>query len=313
MDAWTICAVGAALVLLIPGAFAYGRSQQFAHLGDFRLESGEIITDAVVGYRTAGKLNASKSNAVLVAPWFQGNTGQLARQIGPGKLVDTSKYFVIMVDALGNGVSSSPSTSTRQREERFPAFTMADIVESQYQLATRALQLTHLHAVVGISMGGMQVFQWTIAHPQFMDKAVSIVGSPQSQPDDRQRWTDGIEWLRDPAWTRARLALSRWKPRAALNELRLAPHDHIRQARAIMDFDITRPFGGSMDRAAAAIRADLMVVSTWQDREVNPKPAFDLARIAGAHVLELDGRCGHQAPSCERATLWPAVARFLDR
>jgi hypothetical protein len=46
---------------------------------------------------------------------------------------------------------------------------------------------------------------------------------------------------------------------------------------------------------------------------VNPKPGFDLARIAGAELLELDGRCGHQAPSCEREVLWSAVARFLDR
>ena len=112
--AWTAGAIGASLVLLIPGAFAFAPRQQFAQLGDFRLESGEIITDAVVGYRTAGQLNAARSNAVLVAPWFQGTTGQVARQIGPGKLVDTSKYFVIMVDALGNGVSSSPSTSARQ-------------------------------------------------------------------------------------------------------------------------------------------------------------------------------------------------------
>jgi homoserine O-acetyltransferase len=306
-------AVGASLVLLIPSGFAHVPSQQFAHLGDFRLKSGEVITDTVIGYRTAGQLNASRSNAVLVAPWFQGTTGQLARQIGPGKLVDTSKYFVIMVDALGNGVASSPSTSARQRDGDFPAFTIADIVESQYQLVTRTLRLTHLHAVVGISMGGMQVFQWTIARPGFMDKAVSIVGSPQSQPDDRQRWRDGIQWLRDPAWTRARLLLLRGKPRAALNELRLAPYDQIRQAQAIMDLDITRAFEGSMDRAARAIRADLMVVSTWQDREVNPKPAFELARISRAEVLELDGRCGHQSPSCERATLWAAVARFLGR
>jgi homoserine O-acetyltransferase len=300
-------------VLLIVVALAFTRGQQVAALGDFRLESGEVITGAVVGYRTAGTLNASRSNAVLVAPWFQGTTRQLARQIGRKKLVDTSKYFVIMVDAFGNGVSSSPSTNTRQGGESFPAFTMADIVESQYQLVTKVLQLTHLHAVVGISMGGMQVFQWTVAHPGFMDKAVSIVGSPQTQPDDRQRWSEGMQWLRHPAWTRARIALSRWKPRTALNELRIAPDDHIRQAQAIMAFDITRPFGGSMERAAAAIRADLMVVSTWQDREVNPRPAFDLARIARAEVLELDGRCGHQAPSCERAVLWPAVARFLDR
>jgi homoserine O-acetyltransferase/O-succinyltransferase len=311
--AWTAGAIGGSLVLLIPGAFAFAPRQQFARLGDFRLESGEIIADAVVGYRTAGQLNAARSNAVLVAPWFQGTTGQVARQIGPGKLVDTSKYFVIMVDALGNGVSSSPSTSARQPDQAFPAFTIADIVASQYQLVTRILGLNHLHAIVGISMGGMQVFQWVVSHPQFMSRAVTIVGSPQSQPDDRQRWADGIEWLRQPAWTRTRLMLSRIRPRSAVNELRTEPHDHIRQAEAIMALDISRPFQGSMERAAAAIHADLMVVSTWADREVNPKPAFDLARIASAHVLELDGRCGHQAPSCERKVMWSAVARFLDR
>jgi hypothetical protein len=146
-----------------------------------------------------------------------------------------------------------------------------------------------------------------------MNRAVTIVGSPQSQPDDRQRWADGIAWLGQPVWTRTRQMLFRARPRTAVNELRAEPYDYIRQAEAIMAFDISRPFAGSMERAAAAIRADLMVVSTWQDREVNPRPAFDLARLAHAAVLELDGRCGHQAPSCERKTLWPAVARFLDR
>ena len=300
-------------MLLIAGGFAWGPRQQFAHVGDFHLASGEVIVDAVLGYRTAGELNASRSNAVLLLPWFLGRTGQMARQNGPGKLVDTSTYFVITVDTFGNGVSSSPSTSARQPEEKFPAFTIADLVESQYLLVTRTLQLARLHAVVGISMGGMQALQWTTAHPQFMDKAVSIVGSPQSQPDDQQRWRDGIEWLQAPPSTRAKLLLSRWKPRAALNELRIEPYDYVRQAQAIMAHDITQPFGGSMERAAAAIRAELLVVSTWQDREVNPRPAFDLARIARAEVLELDGRCGHQAPSCERAVLWPAVARFLAR
>ncbi len=314
--AWAIGAVGAvgaSLAALMPSVFTGAPHQQFAHLGDFRLESGEVIADAIVGYRTAGQLNASRSNAVLVAPWYQGTSGQLARQIGPGKLVDTSTYHVITVDAFGNGVSTSPSTSTRQRDKDFPVFTIADVVESQYLLVTRILQLTHLRAVVGISMGGMQVFQWTIAHPEFMDKAVSIVGSPQLQLDDRQRWSEGIASLQDPAWTRTRRVLLQLNPLAALNELRLEPHDRISQAQAIMAVDITRAFGGSMPRAAAAIRADLMIVSTWNDREVNPRPAFELGRIGGAEVLELDGRCGHQAPSCERAVLWPAVARFLAR
>lgn len=286
--------------------------QQFAHLGDFRLQSGETIANLVVGYRTAGRLNASRTNAVLVAPWFLGTSGQLAWQIGPGKLVDTSTNFVIMVDALGNGVSSSPSTSARQPGPSFPRFTIGDIVESQRLVVTQTLQLARLRAVVGISMGGMQVFEWAVAHPQMMDKAVSIVGSPRTQPDDRQRWQEGMQWVQVPARTRVWSAISAGNPLAALGELRVAPYDYIRQAEAVMAHDISTRFGGSMTRAAATMRSQLLVASTWEDRAVNPKPAFELARLAGARVLELDGRCGHQAPSCDRATLWPEVNRFLS-
>jgi homoserine O-acetyltransferase len=246
-----------------------------------------------------------------VAPWLQGTTAQLARQIGPGKLVDTSSYFVIMVDAFGNGVSTSPSTSARQPQNDFPIFTIRDIVSSQYALVTKVFNLTHLHAVVGISMGGMQAFEWSVTYPEFVDKVVSIVGSPQSQPDDHQRLSDGIQWVMQPPGTRIRSALSRWKPRTALEEWRMEPYNYERQARAIIDLDISRRFGGSMERTAGAIKADVLVVSTWADRDVNPKPAFELARLARKQVLELDGRCGHQAPSCERDTLWPAMARFL--
>jgi homoserine O-acetyltransferase len=226
--------------------------------------------------------------------------------------VDSARYFVIIVDALGNGVSSSPSNSTLQPGGDFPRFTMGDVVESQYQLVTHTFHLAHLKAVLGISMGGMQVFQWMIAHPDFMDKAVSIVGSPRSQPDDRQRWQELIRTVEaHPPWKRAMLALGRLSPRAALCELGIDANDHARRAQAVMALDISVPFGGSMERAAAAIRAKTLVVGTWQDQEVNPQPAFELARIAHAEVFELDGRCGHQAPSCEESTLWRVVAGFL--
>jgi homoserine O-acetyltransferase len=289
-------------------------NQQMAHLGDFRLESGEVIRDCGIGYRTLGQLDASRSNAVLVTTWFQGTSRQLVRQIGPGKLVDSSRYFVIMVDAFGNGVSSSPSNSSLQPACEFPTFTIGDMVESQYQLITRRFHLTHLKAVLGISMGGMQVFQWMTAYPDFMDQGISIVGSPRSQPDDLIRLQALIQAVRaHPPWKRAVLALRQWMPRTALNELSIDANDHVCQAQAVMALDITAPFGGSMARAAAAIRATMLVVGTWQDREVNPAPAFELARMARAESLELDGRCGHQAPSCEQAALWSAVARFLDR
>jgi homoserine O-acetyltransferase len=85
--------------------------QKFASLGDFRLESGQEIKNLKLGYRTAGDLDAAKSNAVLFPTWFTGTTKDLVGFVGPGKLVDSSKYYVILVDSLGDGISSSPSNS----------------------------------------------------------------------------------------------------------------------------------------------------------------------------------------------------------
>ena len=300
-------------MLLSVSVFFIPPRQQFARLGDFALENGAVIQDAVIGYRTLGRLNESKSNAVLVLPWFQGTSGQLVRHIGPGRLVDSSRYFVILADVFGNGVSSSPSNSASQPGTRFPEFTISDIVRSQHDLVHRTLQLTRLHAVVGTSMGGMQVFQWIAAYPNFVDNAVSIVGSPQAQADDKERCQGIVLSAQEAGWPRVRDALLRGRPRTAWYELRRRPEDEIRQARAMALLDISRRHDGSMERAAAAIGARLMVAGAWTDREVNPKPGFDFARLAKAEILELDGACGHQAPSCDRATLWRAVSRFLDR
>ncbi len=214
---------GAIGLIVMTLALTWVPRQQYAHFGDFRLQSGETIADLVVGYRTAGRLDASRSNAVLVAPWLQGTSVELARQIGPDKLVDTSTNFVILVDALGNGVSSSPSTSTRQPGASFPRFTIGDIVETQRLLVTQTLQLTRLRAVVGISMGGMQVFEWAVAHPDMIDVAVPIVGSPKSQPDDLERWKEGIQHVQVSTWTRVRTELSAGRLLAALGELRNEP------------------------------------------------------------------------------------------
>jgi homoserine O-acetyltransferase len=305
---WYSLACAEAAALILPPA------RRVASLGDLLLESGGVIRDCRIAYRTAGRLNADRSNAVLVTPWFQGTSAQLARQVGPGKLVDTSRYFVILVDALGNGVSSSPSNSPTQPGEAFPNFAIRDIVESHYRLVTGTLRLTHLYAVVGISMGGMQVFEWMVDHPEFMSKTVSIVGTPQTQRDDQRRWEAYVQLLQTrSSRERARIALLELKPRTALNEFRTNDVDHIRQAQAIVTHDVARRFNGSLEAAAAAVRTQLLIVGTWQDREVNPRAAFDFGRLSGAQIFELDGRCGHQAPSCERATLWRVVAEFLNR
>jgi homoserine O-acetyltransferase len=285
---------------------------QVGRLGDLKLESGETLEDCRVAYRTFGRLNPARSNAVLVTPWLQGTSRQLARQIGRGKLVDSSRHFVIAVDALANGVSSSPSNSSRQPGRAFPRLSMRDVVESEFRLVTEVLHLPRLEAVVGVSMGGMQAFEWIAAHPEFVGRAVAISGSPRPSPADRSRWRAWVENVRAvPVWKRAAEALLQGSPRGILHELQLEPEDYAVQVGAMVSVDATTRLEGPVANAAAASRPVFVVVSK-RDDAVDSAPALELARRRGAQVLELDGACGHAAASCEKATLWAAVAAFLD-
>jgi homoserine acetyltransferase len=155
-------------------------AQQFAELGDLKLQCGGVIHDFRLGYRTLGKLNAEKSNAVIWPTWLGGKSEDILQFVGPGKVVDNGKYFVVLVDAIGNGVSTSPSNSELQPRMKFPQFTIRDMVEAERRLAMEVLHLSHLRAVMGVSMGGMQTFEWAVAYPDFTDLAIAMAGSPQS-------------------------------------------------------------------------------------------------------------------------------------
>jgi homoserine O-acetyltransferase len=319
-----------------------GGSQQFARLGDCTLQNGQVIRDCRIGYRTFGKLNAAGSNAVLFPTWFVGRSQDLADLIGPGKLVDSGKYFVIAVDALGDGVSSSPSNSRTQPRMRFPRFTIRDMVETQHQLLTRVLHIRRLHAVVGISMGGMQAFQWAVSYPEFMDKVVPIVGSPRPTAYDlllAHAIVGAIE--RDPEWNHGnytkppenreleeitQLALTtpaqynRETTREAFQAWLKQPvaggfdaNDRIRQAQAILALDVSAPFGGAMERAAAAVKAPMLVIVSARDHMVNPAPALEFARLVHARTLVLENDCGHLGPGCEMPKVSAAVAEFLEQ
>jgi len=138
----------ALLVLAARSEAQPASEQKFAELGTCKLESGQQIENCRLGYRTWGKLNADGSNAILFPTWFSGTSAQIAAFVGPDALVDPAKYFVIGVDALGDGVSSSPSNSKSQPRMQFPAFTTHDMVAMEYRLATETLHLKHLHAVM---------------------------------------------------------------------------------------------------------------------------------------------------------------------
>jgi homoserine O-acetyltransferase len=331
------------LFLTLSAVVAEAQEQKFAQLGDFRLESGEILRDCRIGYRTFGTLNADRSNAILFPTWASGTTEQLASNFGPGRLVDTSKFYVVAVDALSNGVSTSPSNSTAQPRMKFPRFTVGDMVNSQHELLTKVLDINHLKAVMGISMGGMQTFQWMVAYPDFMDVAIPVVGSPRLAPYDLLDWQTQIDAImNDPGWQNgnytaepARAAeyefgalllttpeevnrrMTREKVLAEIEHAKTLKgfdaNDKIRQDQAMMTLDVSAPFGGSMERAAAAVKARVLVVVSTQDHVVTPGPALEFARLLRAQVLKLEGDCGHLAPGCEWQKMNPAVADFLAR
>ncbi|HWB28554.1 MAG TPA: alpha/beta fold hydrolase [Chitinophagaceae bacterium] len=314
--------------------------QQYASIGNFILENGQVIYDCTIGYRTYGILNAGRSNAIVCPTWFTG-TAKDEEGLMAGNLIDTTKYYAILVDALGDGYSSSPGNSTRQPRLQFPVFSIRDMVESQYKMLTEKLNIHHLAAVMGLSMGGMQSFQWAVSHPGFMDKVIPIVGSPQLTSNDLLLWNGELEAMeRDTAYHNGnytghpaitpvtiihRLAIS--SPTYMAENIKRDSftvwfdavktsggfdwNNWHRQLEAMIKDDVTQPAGGPLEDAAKKVTAKMLIITSKQDHMVNPIPATKFAAMVHAQMLELDNNCGHLAPGCEMDKVLGAVKAFL--
>jgi len=202
---WLADILGLWMLLALSGGAAAHRPDQAEHqlykIGDFKLESGEVIKDFAISYVTHGKLNAKKSNAILMVTAISGNHHRLDFMIGPSKALDTDKYFIVCTDAIGNGLTTSPSNSAAQPRMQFPKFLIRDMVSSQHKLMTEHLGIDHVVAVIGPSMGGMQVLQWGVSRPGYMDSLVSLVPLAKTPA-----WTVTVleasrkAIMLDPAW-----------------------------------------------------------------------------------------------------------------
>jgi homoserine acetyltransferase len=132
-----VAAVGLSLPLQPP---AVAQSQQrFADLGTCPTSRGEVVRECRVGYRTFGRLNERRDNAVLVPTWHGGRSETMTFILGSDRWIDTTRYFAILVDKLGNGVSTSPSNSRSQPGRRFPRLTYGDMVAAQHRVVVEHL------------------------------------------------------------------------------------------------------------------------------------------------------------------------------
>src|SRR3954469_10720660 len=170
-------------------------------MGELKLESGEAIKDFCISYVTHGTLNEAKSNAILMVTAISGNHHRIDYLIGAGRALDPAKYFIIATDAIGNGLTTSPSNSKAQPRMQFPRFNMRDMVSSQHRLVAEKLGISRLVTVIGASMGGMQALQWAVSYPEMTESIVPIIPLGRTPA-----WTTGVlEMLRqsimaDPRW-----------------------------------------------------------------------------------------------------------------
>src|SRR5258707_10040778 len=145
---------------------------------DFKTESGVVLPEARVVYGTYGHLNEARDNAVLLPSHYMAKLTGYEWLMGTDKALDPAKLFLVTTELFGNGSSSSPSNTAEPfHGPRFPVMTIRDNVEVVHRLLTEDLQVTHLKAVIGFSMGAQQAFQWAVSYPDFMDRAVATSGT----------------------------------------------------------------------------------------------------------------------------------------
>ena len=150
-------------------------------LGDVVLQGGATLRDAKLAYKTYGELNADKSNAIVYPTWYSGRHWDNEWLIGDGMALDPAKYFIIVPNMLGNGLSTSPSNCPPPYDKsRFPNVTFYDQVETQHKLVTEKFGIETLPLVTGWSMGAGQTYQWAVSHPEMVQRACPFCGSSKT-------------------------------------------------------------------------------------------------------------------------------------
>jgi homoserine O-acetyltransferase/O-succinyltransferase len=155
-------------------------------IGQLALEDGGTLPDCRLAVATHGTLNAARDNAILVPTWYSG-TSKIIEQvyIGAGRALDPAKYFIVVVNQIGNGLSTSPHNSSGALAgPGFPKVRIGDDVRAQHRLLTEKFGLTRLALVVGGSMGAQQTYEWAVRYPDFVKRAAAIAGTAKNTEHD---------------------------------------------------------------------------------------------------------------------------------
>jgi len=328
---------------------------------DFPLESGVILPEMTLAYETYGHLAPDGRNAILATHGYTSsahaagpptptdpNGGWWDGLIGPGKTIDSDRWFVVASNMLGSSYGSTgPSTvnpaTGKPYGPDFPDITLGDIVHAQ-RLMLDSLGVRHLGAVAGLSFGGFQAFQWAVSYPDFMDGIGAVVTAPKGFGGEASVKALRAQLATDPSWnggwhyerggilgTMTALRLDTLK-RYGMNEILAAtildpgardarmremaahwarqfdPNSLVTLRKAMVRFDA--------ERDVTKIRARVLYVLSRTDVLFPPSlaPAV-MAKLRAAGVdatyFEIDSDFGHLASGADWPKWAPALAGFL--
>ena len=324
------------------------RSHETCELGDLRLESGEDIRDFEISYVMHGA-RARDDNVVLVLAAIGSTHHRLDFLIGPGQPLDPERQCIICVDAIGNGLSTSPSNSQTQADLSFPRFSIRDMVASQCKLLD-AIGVKRLASVVGASMGGMQALQWAVSHPDRMRSVVALVPMARTHPWSVAMNEVARRILRaDPgfpsgpygagfeAWAAMTRVITNREPGAleaipaadvpclvdqaidAARRMASDPLDWVYQSWAYDAHDVgtTPGFAGDTAAALRSIKAPTLLLVPNLDLYNPVDDAIEAARlIPDAALVRVGGRAGHAVAadaSPQLAEIRKAISDFVTR
>ncbi len=182
---------------------------RYFNLGELRLASGEILRDAKLAYAIHGSLSNDRANCVVLPSYYAGTHVSYEPLIGPDRALDPDRWFIVVPNMFGNGLSSSPSLMADALEQRlFPRISVYDNVMSQRRLLTH-LGVERVAVVGGWSLGAIQSYHWAVMFPDFVDGLLPFCGTASCWPLN-QAFLQGLRAIlhADPAFASPERPLS---------------------------------------------------------------------------------------------------------
>lgn len=145
-------------------------------LGDLALQSGEVLHDAAIAWKSYGTLSPARDNVIVYPTSYGATHGDQEWLIGPDGILDPTRWFVLTPDLFGNGLSSSPSNT-----DHYPALvTTTDSVRAQRRLLGELFGIDRVACVYGFSMGAQQAYHWAALYPDDVERVVIVCGSART-------------------------------------------------------------------------------------------------------------------------------------